>query len=77
MVQVISFEDISQLELCQPLFVAELNHLCNFGSGHHEELFCEIISKLDQWFRRCIRPNESVCAILVEAIISNNSVKLF
>ena len=32
-VQEISFEDISYLELCQPLFLAKQNHLCNFGRG--------------------------------------------
>ena len=26
--------------------------LCNFGRGHYEEHFCEIILNLDQWFRR-------------------------
>ena len=33
-------------------FLAEQNHLCNFGRGHHEEHLCEIILNLDQWFRR-------------------------
>ena len=33
-------------------FSAEMYHLCNFGRGHHEEQFCEIILNLDQWFRR-------------------------
>ena len=26
---------------------------CNFGRGHHEEYFCEIILNFDQWFKRC------------------------
>ena len=26
-----------------------------FGRGHHDKLFCEIIMKLDQWFRRRCR----------------------
>ena len=30
----------------------EWNHLWNFGRGHHEEQFCEIILNLGQWFRR-------------------------
>ena len=79
------------LELCQPLS-AEQNHLCNFGRGHHEEHFCEMILNLDQWFRRrchfktfliqssgdpCIKPSRTVCANLVEAIMRNNSVKSF
>ena len=52
-VQEISFEDISYLELFQPPFWAEQNHLCNFGREHHEEHFREIIIlNLDQWFRR-------------------------
>ena len=38
----ISFNDISYLELWQPLCSMEWNHLCNFGKVHHEEQFCEI-----------------------------------
>ena len=30
-----SFKDISYLEM--PFSLAELNHLCNFHRGHHEE----------------------------------------
>ena len=86
------FKDISYLELWQPFCSAEQNHLCNFGSGYHEEQFCEIILNLDQWFRRrCIlkifliwssgghvvQPSGTICAILVEGIMRNNSVKLF
>ena len=52
MVQEISFEDISYLELWQTPISAEQNHLCNFGRGHHEKLFYEIILNLDQWLRR-------------------------
>ena len=33
-------------------FSVEQDHLYNFGRGHHEEHFCEIISNVDQWFRR-------------------------
>ena len=29
----------------------EQNSLCNFGRGHYEEHFCEIILVLDQWLR--------------------------
>ena len=39
------FKDIFYLELWQPLCLVEWNHLCNFGSGHHVEQFCEIILK--------------------------------
>ena len=57
-----------------------------------EEQFCEIILNLDQWFkRRCrlkiflilssggpfIQQSRTVCAILVEGIMRNNSVNLF
>ena len=38
-----SFKDIFDLELCWPICWAEQNHFCNFGRGHHEEQFCEII----------------------------------
>ena len=66
--------------------------MCNFNRGHPEEHFCEIILNLFQWFRRrrhlktfliyrsgdpCIKHSETVCAILVEVIMGNNSVKLF
>ena len=72
------------------LFSAEQNHLCNFSRRHHEEQFCEIILNLDQWFkRRCrfqmflnwssgspfIQRSGSICAILVEGIMRNNSMK--
>ena len=86
------FKDISYLELWGPFCSAELNHLCNFGRKHHEEQFCEIILNLDQWFkRRCclkifliwssgcpfVQRSGTICAILVEGIMRNNSVKLF
>ena len=49
------FKDISYLELWQPFFSLEQNHLCNFGRGYHEEQFCEIILNSEHWFRRrCI-----------------------
>ena len=49
-----SLKDISYLELWQPLCSVEWNHLCNVGSRHHEEQFCEIILNMDQWFsKRC------------------------
>ena len=41
------FEDISYLELCQPLFQQNNYHLCKFGRGHHEDHFCEIILNLE------------------------------
>ena len=66
------------------------NHLCNFGRGHREIQFCEIILNLDQWFRRrCylkvfliwssgspfVNQSKTICAILEEGIMRNNSVK--
>ena len=71
---------------------AEWNHLRNFGREYQEEQFCEIILNLDQWFwRRCclkifliwssggpiVQQSRTICAILVEGIMRNNSVKLF
>ena len=47
-----SFKDISYLELWS-LFSAKRNHLCSFGRGYYEEQFCEFISNLGQWFRKC------------------------
>ena len=47
-----SFKDISYLELWRSFCSVEQKHLCNFGKGHYEEQFCEIITNLDQWFRR-------------------------
>ena len=40
------FNDISYLELWWP-FCSVKNHLCNFGKGHYEEQFCEIIFNFD------------------------------
>ena len=42
--------------LRHPSCSAEQNHLCNFGKGHYEELFCEIILNKELWFRRrCLK----------------------
>ena len=46
------FKDISYLELCRPFCSVKRKHLCNFGRGHYEEQFCEIILNSGQWFRR-------------------------
>ena len=86
------FKDISYLELWQPLCSADWNHLCNFPRRYHEEQFCEIILNLDQWFRwkRCLKTfliwssgipfvqqSVTICDILEEGIMRNNSVKSF
>ena len=86
------FKDISYLEFRRPFCYAELDHLCNFGRGYQEEQFCEIILNLDQCFRRrCVskiyliwssgspyvQRSGTICAILVEGITRNNSVKQF
>ena len=86
------FKDISYLEILQPFCSAEQNHLFNFGRGYHEEQFCDFILNLDQWFRRrCVlkiflfwrsgdhfvQQSRTICAILVEGIMRNNSAKLF
>ena len=86
------FKDISHLELLWPFCSAEHNHLCNFGRGHHEEHFCEIILNLEEKFsRRCclkifliyspgslfVQRSGTICAILVKGIMRNISVKLF
>ena len=54
-----SFKDISYLELWQPFCLSEWNQLCNFGRGHCEEQFCEIILNLGQWFRCCLKDSLS------------------
>ena len=86
-----SFKDICYLELWRLFCLPEWNHLCNFGREYQEEQFCEIILNLDQWFRRCllkifltwnsgcpfVQRSGTICAILVEGIMRNNSVNLF
>ena len=87
-----SFKDISYLELWQPLCSANPNYLCNFGRRYHEEQLSEIILNLDKWYRRkcClkvfliwisgspfVKQSVTICAILLEGIMMNNSVKLF
>ena len=86
-----SLKDVSYLELWQPLCSMERNDLCHFGRSHQKEQFCEIILNLVQWFRRRCRLNisylelwrpiaqrsQTMCAILVEGTMKNNSVKLF
>ena len=74
------------------LCLAGWNHSCKFGRRHHEEQFCEIILNLDHWFwKKChfkiflilgsdipfILGSGTICAILVEGIMRNNSEKLF
>ena len=47
-------KDISYLELWWLFSPAQPNHLCNFGRGHYDEHFSEIILNLDQWLSwRC------------------------
>ena len=70
----------------------ELNHLCNFGRGHHEEHFCDFyfefrpvvkekmtfkdISYLELWL-----PFDqwfgTICEILVEGIMRKTSATYF
>ena len=74
------------------LYSVEKNHVRSFGPGLYEEHFCEMILNLDQWLRRrCrvktfliysssglfVRWSGTICAMLVEGIMRNNSVKLF
>ena len=87
----ILLNDTSYLELRQPLCSKERNHLCNCFRRHHEEQFRNIILDLDQWFmRRCLKKfpiwsscvlffqqSKTVCVILIEGIMRNNSAKLF
>ena len=69
-----------------------VQHLCNFGRRYHEEQFCEIILNLDLWFRRkChskiffiwisgspfVQYSVTICTILLEGILRNNSVIFF
>ena len=90
--QDMSFKDNSYLELWQPLCSVDWNHLCHFGRRHHEEQSCEIILIMDLWFRRkCrlkvfliwstgshfVQRSVTICAILAEGALRNNSVKLF
>ena len=73
-------------------YSAEQNHLCNFGKGHHEKQFYEIILNFDQLFgRRCrlktfiilssggsfIQLSRTNCAIWFDSIMRNNSVKYY
>ena len=90
-VQEMSFKYISYPELWRPFCSAEQNHLCNFGRGYQEEQICEIILNLEQWLTRCllrifliwsyggpfVQQNRTICEILVEGMMRNNSVKLF
>ena len=82
---------ISYLELWQPFYSAERNHLCNYGRRYQEEQFCGIIYYLGQWFRRRCRFNffitssggppvwwsKTTHAILKEGIMGNSHVNLY
>ena len=73
------------------IYSTEQNHLCNFGRGHHEMLFCEFFLNLDLWFKRkfCLKifliksscgpfvwRRGTNCSILVEGIMKKISLKL-
>ena len=62
--------------------------MCNLYRTHHEENFCDIILNLNQWFRRksglkifliwssdcCfVQRSETICVILIEGNMRNNS----
>ena len=66
--------------------------MCNIVGRHQEEQSCEIILNLDQKFRKkChskvflilssggpfVQWNGTNCAILIEGLMRNNSVKIF
>ena len=51
-VQELSFNKISNLELWRPLSIAEQIHFCNFDREHYEEQVYQVILNSDQWFRR-------------------------
>ena len=53
MVQEISFEDISYLELCQPLFEQSKTICAILVEGIMRNISVKLILNLDKWFRRC------------------------
>ena len=70
-VKEMSFIDISYLEFWPPLCLAEWNHLCNFGRGHHQEHFCEFIINLDQRFRCCLKDlSRALAALMISGVES-------
>ena len=84
-----SFKDISYLELWQPLCSVLWNYLCNTGRLHHEEQSSIIIFEYKPVVQKempfliwssgspFVHQSITICAILVEGILRNNSVKLF
>ena len=61
-----TFKDISYLEIWQPSFSVDWNHLCNIGRRHHEAHPCEIILNMNQWFK-------NKCCLKVFLISSSGS----
>ena len=86
------FKDVSHQNLWQPLYLAEQNHLCNFGKIPREDQFCEffflnltsgsggdVIKRffyLELWWPFC-SANKAISAIFVKGIMRNNSVNYF
>ena len=81
---------LSYMKVIWPFCSVKRSHLYDFGRGYYEEQFCEIILNLDQWFKRICRlkivfiwssvgpfvqRSGTICAISVEGIMRNNSVK--
>ena len=61
---------ISYLELWQPFYSMERNHLCKFGREYQEEHFYEIILILGQWFRRRCLLNDFLSGALATLLFS-------
>ena len=69
-VQEMSFEDTSYLELWQPLFSVDWKHLCNLGGRHHEEQYCTIILNLDQRVQQEMRLKAFLSGALAALLFS-------
>ena len=77
-------KDIFYLELWRPFCSAGQNHLRNFGRGYQEQQFCEINYEFgpvvqEMLFKdisgHFVQRSKTICAVLVEDIMRNNSAK--
>ena len=63
------FKVISYLELWQPFYSAERDHLCNIGRGYYMERFCENILRLGKWLRRKCRLKDFLSGALAALLV--------
>ena len=86
----ISFKDISDFSAMVAILFSRAERCAIFGELIMQDIFCENVLNWDQWLRGCllkiihifsssdhfVQRSRMLCAILVEGIMRNISVKI-